>query len=287
MSIFSGGLLKELKFILKQNNIKPKKRLGQSFVVCQNLISSMIKAADIRNTDVVLEVGAGLGFLTRELAKKAKRVIAIEIDGKLIRILEKNLEKYGNVDIIHGDALKFKFDNAIDKIVSNLPFNISSQFTFKLVDFKFKYAILTLQREFVNRMMANPNSKDYGRLTVTSQFFFKIELLHHVPRKCFYPIPEVDASLVKLTPLRTSPLSNVDAFFLDIIKFLFSQKNKKLKNVLRNYFELNDVSNKKMILLDKIPFLERRIIELGVDELYKIALSIYPHLKSFHNRMIT
>jgi 16S rRNA (adenine1518-N6/adenine1519-N6)-dimethyltransferase len=273
------SLLMEVKHLLKQYNIKPKKRLGQNFVVCNSLISKMVDSANIGSDDIVLEVGAGLGFLTRKIAERARKVIAVEIDAKLVNILKSLLKDFENINIIHADVLKLNINN-VDKIVSNVPFNISSPLLFKMAqEISFKLAVLTLQKEFVDRMLAQPGSKDYGRLSVTSNFFFQVDFLGNVSRRCFYPQPEVDISLIRLIPKNTFLKNNLILFFLDFVRIIFTCKNKKLKNALDVYFRFKNVSEKMHNdIMCKIPFMEKRVIELDINELYMIASLLYDQL---------
>jgi 16S rRNA (adenine1518-N6/adenine1519-N6)-dimethyltransferase len=273
------SLLSEVKHLLKEYNIKPKKRLGQNFVICPSLISKMIDSANVESNDVVLEVGAGLGFLTRKIAERAKKVIAVEIDAKLVNILRSMLKDFENVSIMHANFLKLNISN-VDKIISNVPFNISSPLLFKIAqEIRFTLAVLTLQREFVDRMLAKPGSKDYGRLSVTSNFFFQIDFLENVSKNCFYPQPEVDISLIRLTPKDVSPQDSVNLFFLDFVRIIFTCKNKKLRNALDIYFKLKNLPEK--IYNDmacRVPFIEKRVVELNIDELYMIASLLYNQL---------
>jgi 16S rRNA (adenine1518-N6/adenine1519-N6)-dimethyltransferase len=273
------SLLAEVKHILKQYNIKPKRRLGQNFVICPSLISKMIDSANVESNDVVLEVGAGLGFLTRKIAERAKKVIAVEIDAKLVNILRSMLKDFENVSIMHANFLKLNISN-VDKIISNVPFNISSPLLFKIAqEIRFKLAVLTLQKEFVDRMLAKPGSKDYGRLSVTSNFFFQIDFLENVSKNCFYPQPEVDISLIRLTPKNVSPQDSVNLFFLDFIRIIFTCKNKKLRNALDIYFKLKNLPEKIYDdMACRVPFIEKRVVELNIDELYMIASLLYNQL---------
>ncbi|MCS7097282.1 MAG: 16S rRNA (adenine(1518)-N(6)/adenine(1519)-N(6))-dimethyltransferase RsmA [Candidatus Methanomethylicia archaeon] len=271
------SLLNEVKVILKQYNIKPRKRLGQNFMISLKSIMNMIEFAKISKEEVVLEIGAGLGLLTKRIAERARKVIAIEIDRKLLRVLEDVLKDFDNVEIIHADILKFKITEEIDKIVSNVPFNISSPLLFKLAKENFfKEAILTFQKEFVDRMLAEPGSADYGRLSVTSRFFFDIEFLGVIPRSCFYPPPEVDTSIIKLIPRRKYPQSPVDDIFLTLTQFIFNRKNRKLKNTLLKFFEVQKMPiNIQNEILSKITFLDTRVIDLNMYDIYNVALQIY------------
>ncbi|MEM0084895.1 MAG: 16S rRNA (adenine(1518)-N(6)/adenine(1519)-N(6))-dimethyltransferase RsmA [Candidatus Methanomethylicia archaeon] len=274
-------LLSEVRKLLKQYDIKPKKRLSQNFVVCSNLIFKIIDCANIESSDIVLEIGAGLGFLTKRIAEKARKVIAVEIDGKLVNVLRSLLKDFNNVEIIQADIMKLGPIN-VDKIISNVPFNISSPLLFKIAkEYHFNKAVLTLQKEFVDRMLAKPGSRDYGRLSVTSNFFFSIEFIDKVPRVCFYPPPKVDVSLIRISMNRSTPLNPLDEFFLELTRFIFTQRNRKLKNVLPKFFEVikipKDMWNK---ILSGISLQEIRVIDLSVNDVYEISSYVYKYVET-------
>ncbi|MCK4996374.1 MAG: ribosomal RNA small subunit methyltransferase A, partial [Thermoplasmatales archaeon] len=175
-----------------------KQKLGQNFLIDKRVAEQEVNYAGIENNDVVLEIGPGQGILTRLLAERAKRVIAIEIDKNLIGDLGSSLSE--NVELIHGDALKIDFETLpkFNKIVSNLPFQISSPITFKLLDYNFELAVLIYQKEFADRMIAAPDSKDYSRLSVGIYYKTKCELLETIPKTCFKPQPKVDSCAIRL-----------------------------------------------------------------------------------------
>ncbi len=272
MNLQNYNLLKETKHILRLFNIRPRKSLGQNFVVSRSLISDLINFSSLSSDDIVLEIGAGIGTLTKALAKVARKVIAIEIDYKLIQILKWRLRNLNNVEIIHADVLSIDFP-IVNKVVSNLPFSISSPITFKLIENpKFDLAVLTYQREFADRLIAKPGTSNYGRLTVAVNLFAHVEVLKYISRKCFYPEPEVDIAIVKLIP-KKKKLSSEEIFLLDLIRWLFTQRNKKLRKPLLNYLlnviGLNDKTCTK--ILNKIPYLEFRVRNLSLNQLLEIA----------------
>lgn len=156
------------------------KGAGQHFLVDQRVLAGIVEFAELGPGDVVLEIGAGTGNLTRALSKHADKVIAIEKDPNLARQLNYTINT-DNVEIIHADALKIEFP-PFNKVVSNLPYQISSPITFKLFKYKFDFAILMYQHEFAKRIVAKPGTKDYSRLTVTTQYFAQTKLLFKVPK---------------------------------------------------------------------------------------------------------
>lgn len=272
MSYFSSDLLSETKRLLKLFNIKPKKSLSQSFVVSINLIRDIIDLSAISPSDVVLEIGAGLGTLTQFLAERAGKVIAIEVDSRLLKVLRWVLRDYDNVDLIHGDALKIDFP-LVDKVVSNLPFKISSPITFKLIEEpKFNFAVLTYQREFADRLVAEPGTSQYGRLTVAASLFARVELVRYASRFCFYPPPSVDVAVVKIYPKMKS-LSDDERFLLELLRYLFSQRNRKLRSPLLHYLvKVRNLSKgRSMRILSNIPYLEDRVRDLSPNQFLEVA----------------
>lgn len=272
MSYFSSDLLSETKRLLKLFNIKPKKSLSQSFIVSINLIRDIIDLSSISSSDVVLEIGAGLGTLTQFLAERAGKVIAIEVDSRLLRVLRWVLRDYDNVDLIHGDALKIDFP-LVDKVVSNLPFKISSPITFKLIEEpKFNFAVLTYQREFADRLVAEPGTSQYGRLTVAASLFARVELVRYASRFCFYPPPSVDVAVVKIYPKMKS-LSDDERFLLELLRYLFSQRNRKLRSPLLHYLvKVRNLSkSQSMRILSNVPYLEDRVRDLSPNQFLEVA----------------
>jgi len=231
-----------------------KKNLGQNFLIDKNIAELEVKQADIKDNDIVLEIGPGIGILTKFLAKKAKKVIAIEIDEKLINNLKRVLP--GNVDLIHENALNIDFETLpkFNKIVSNLPFQISSPITFKLLDYDFELAILIYQKEFAERLVASSGSKNYSRLSVGIYYKSKCEIIRIIPKTCFRPQPKVDSSMIKIIPRKSPPFDVInEKFFFSLTKNLFNYRRKKIRNILVNLYDLN---------LDNVPYLENRVEEL-------------------------
>lgn len=206
--------------------MKMIKKLGQHFLTDKKILEREVEYAELSKNDIVLEIGAGDGRLTELLAEKAK-VIAIEKDRRLIEILKK--KNLRNVKIIQADALKIDFPK-FNKIVSNLPYQISSPITFKFFEYKWDLAILTYQKEFGERFIAKPGEKNYSRLTVAVNYYCKPEILEKVPKEKFYPKPKIDSVIVKLTPKK--PEFGTDDFFWELVKSLFQHKKKLIKNAL-------------------------------------------------------
>jgi 16S rRNA (adenine1518-N6/adenine1519-N6)-dimethyltransferase len=214
--------------LLDQLGVRPDRRRGQNFLMDMGVMTRQLQAARLTPGDTVIEVGAGLGVLTWELAARARRVIAYETDQRLVDYLEVDLP--GNVDLRAVDALEDDWP-PFDKMVSNVPYGISSPLLFKLLESEFALAVLLLQREFADRMVAEPRTKAYGRLTVATARLATVEALEVVPPSAFHPPPRVDSALVSITPSRNFPVRD-PAVFDELLRVVFSQRRKMLKNSL-------------------------------------------------------
>ena len=262
-----------VRFLLKKYNIKGG-TFDQHFLIDPGYLDRIVAAADLRPEDVVLEIGAGIGNLTERLARKARKVIAVELDPTLVRVLHDRFDEVENIKIIAGDALKIDFPE-FDKVVSNLPYSISSEITFKLLRHKFKLGILMYQYEFAVRMVSLPNCKDYSRLTVDTCYFADASILMKVPKSAFQPTPEVDSAVVKLVP-RPAPFEVKDqAFFMDFVAAVFSQRRKKLRNAILNTNHVLKIPEIKEIIA-RLPedLMSKRAENLSPEELAQIANQI-------------
>jgi len=243
------------------------KRYGQNFLVDKNIALAEVEFAEVNENDVVLEIGPGKGILTCLLAERAKKVIAIEIDEDLVKNLESNLPD--NVVLINDDVLNVNFKDlpCFNKIVSNLPFKISSSVTFKILDYDFDVAYLIYQKEFADRMVAKPNSQQYSRLSVGVYYKAFCEIIRYVSKTCFNPQPKVDSCIVKLLPKKSPPfyIENVE-FFFDLTKKLFNHRRKKIRYTIKNEFSINDNS---------IPFLDNRVENLSPIDIGNLSNIIY------------
>lgn len=239
------SLAKTTKDILNKYNIKLNKNLGQNYLIDRNKRDQIIDFGNITKKDIILEIGPGIGTLTCELSSKAKKVIAIEQDPTIFDILKERLENENitNVELINDDALNVDFPE-FNKIISNLPYQISSPITFKFLEYDFDTAILMYQKEFANRMKGKVGTKDYSRLSAMLYFKCEVELLTNVSAESFIPKPKVDSTVIKLSPkipefegelskLAISEI-NEDDFrtYSKFTKALFQHKNKKARNAL-------------------------------------------------------
>jgi len=262
----SPDLYTEALGILRQHHIFPKKRLGQNFAVDDSLLQSMIAYADVNSDDVVLEVGAGFGFLTRLLSPRARRVIAVEIDPRLAVILRERVSTLPNVEVIEGDILTTSIPQ-FDKVVSTPPYSISSPLLFWLLEKHFELAVLAFQEEFAKRLTAAVGSKDYSRLTVATYYRVDAELLDRVPRSSFYPSPDVDSVVVRLKPKPRPFRVNDEQAFFELVQTAFTQRNKKLRNAILPFLQKRGVAKEKaQVMADSLTFHDKRVRELAPED---------------------
>lgn len=203
------------------------KKLGQHFLEDRGVAGRIISYAELEPGDVVLEIGPGHGCLTKELSLYVGQIYAVEVDPDLANVL---CGRFPNVQVINADALTVPLPTC-NKIISNLPYQISSKITYRLLPRPFELAVLMFQREFAQRMLAPVGSKEYGRLAMIVGFFSEAEILEKVPRSAFRPMPEVNSAIVRLRPRKQRP--KVDAkIFMSLCEGLFRNRRKKVKNAL-------------------------------------------------------
>lgn len=240
-----------------------KKKLGQNFLIDKKVAEREVFYSKISADDVVLEIGPGKGILTKLLAEKARKVISIEIDEKLINYLRKIVPN--NVKLIHGDALNIDYNNLpkFNKIVANLPFQISSPITFKFLEYKFDLAVLIYQKEFGDRIIAKAGSKNYSRLSVTIYYRAKCELLETISKDCFKPKPKVDSCMIKIIPRKKPPFKLIDEKkYFDLVKKLFIHRRKKIKNALNMEYGLK---------IKDTPYLDCRVDQLSPEQIGELS----------------
>ena len=245
-----------------------KKKFGQNFLKDSSIIHAIIQSIQPLQDDLLVEIGPGLGALTKPLLEKTKHLFAIELDRDIVNWMQNQYSK-NNITIFNEDVLNFnfyQFDQKI-RIVGNLPYNISTPILFKCIENIKIIADLhfMLQKEVVDRMIAAPSSSEYGRLSVMLQYYFAMEHLVHVPKESFDPEPKVESSFVRLIPHHNYPFvaSNIDQFG-KIVKEAFSQRRKTIRNALKNFMNANDFEN-----IDINPQL--RAENLSVSDFVKIS----------------
>lgn len=219
-------------------SIRAKKSLGQNFLKDPHYLCKIADAAQIGPDDQVLEIGPGLGHLTGVLAKRAQRVLALELDTRLIPVLEREFSAQDHIAIVHADALEYPYDDLTGtwKAVANLPYYISTPIIQLLIDHRDKFSTLTLllQKEVAQRIASPPGSKDYGFLSVLVQLSAEPRIEFMVPAGAFTPVPKVDSAVVTLRIREHPAAAKTDkAFLISMLKAVFSQRRKTLRNGLK------------------------------------------------------
>jgi 16S rRNA (adenine1518-N6/adenine1519-N6)-dimethyltransferase len=246
--------------------VQKKRSLGQCFLEDRNVLALEAKLADC-GAKTVLEIGAGDGRLTQAiLSQKPKKIIAVEKDARFAALLREKFAGRGEVEIIEGDFLAIEPVEA-DVIMGNIPYYISSDIVFRLPAYKFARAVLMVQKEFAQKMAANPGKKNYGRLSVTSQLSFDIKFERTVLRHLFRPVPGVDSAIILLKPTGV----RISQFDENVIRYLFQHKNKTVRNALMD---------SKMFGAGELEslgaFLKRRARTLTKEECLEIARRLRP-----------
>jgi 16S rRNA (adenine1518-N6/adenine1519-N6)-dimethyltransferase len=223
--------------LLRQHGLRPDKAMGQNFLIDEGHLARIVEAAGVSHADEVLEVGAGLGSLTRYLAAAAKRVVTVELDGKLLPLLRESVGEFSNVQIVHGDILQLRLADYVQSseylVVANIPYYLTSNLIRHLLEHDPRPArmALTIQREVAERACADP--PEMSLLSLSVQLYGRPHIAHHIPAGAFYPAPKVDSALLIVDLFQEPGLSagKIDAFF-KMAKAAFSQKRKTLANSL-------------------------------------------------------
>ena len=243
-----GSTFDETKFIMKKYNIKPNKGLGQNFIIDDEVIEDIVKGANVTKEDLVIEIGPGIGSLTKILLENAKKVICIELDRKMIKLLNDRFFMYKNLELINQDILKIDLQKLIKeekskseirnvKIVANLPYYITTPIIMKLVEENLDIESITvmIQKEVAERLIAIPGTRNAGAITYTVYYNCESEKIREVDRTCFIPEPEVTSEVIKLK-IREQKSVNVtnEKIMFNIIKSAYMQRRKTLLNSLTN-----------------------------------------------------
>ena len=245
--------------VIQENNFTFRKNYGQNFLIDSHVIDKIVAAAEIDKDTEVLEIGPGIGTLTQYLAEAAKSVTAVEIDDKLIPILEKTMADYDNVRIIHGDILKQDiaalFGDRPFKIVANLPYYITTPIIMSLLEGRVPADSITvmIQKEVADRMQASPGSKDYGALSLAVQYYSEPYLAANVPPNCFMPRPNVGSAVIRLTRRLEPPVEVKDEqLMFKLIRAAFNQRRKNLANAIKNFEGLQFSREEVEAALEKV-----------------------------------
>lgn len=252
--------LEDTKFILKKYHITANKKLGQNFLINDEVINGIVEASNIQKEDLVIEIGPGLGTLTSELLENAGKVIAIELDENMLPILNDRFKLYDNFELLNEDVLKVDLNKLISenmgglskaKVVANLPYYITTPIIMKLLENKLNIESITVmvQKEVADRITAKPGDKLSGSITYSVDYYAEAEKIVFVDKSSFIPAPEVDSEVIKLQ-IREEPKVHVEneELFFKVIKASFMQRRKTLLNGLSNSGIIKDKESLKKIL---------------------------------------
>lgn len=276
---------KYVREILNKYKFKFSKSLGQNFLIDGNIVRNIVEAGDITKEDNVLEIGPGIGTLTEELSLKAKKVVAVELDYSLLPILDETLRNYDNVEIVHGDILKVDIDKLIDekleggpiKVVANLPYYVTTPIIAKLIeeDYNIESIIVMIQKEVADRIVAGSGSKQYGSLSVFTNFYTIPEIMIRVPKTVFMPQPKVDSAVIKLILKKELPDIDRQLFF-KVVRSAFGKRRKTILNSLSSgELELDKEVIKNTLEKLDIP-LEMRAENLNIEDFINISKTLPP-----------
>ena len=258
------NLEQETKYILNKYNAHANKGYGQNFLIDQNVVDGILEKAEVCKDDLIIEIGPGLGNLTSPLLENAGKVICIELDPKMVSILNDRFSLYKNFELINEDVLKVDLNKLIEdnsqfktaKVVANLPYYITTPIIMKLLEDKLKLESITVmvQKEVAERLADKPGGKEVGSITYSINYYTNPEIIIDVPRDSFIPAPNVDSAVIKLDVLKEPKVNVLDEqLFFKVIKFSFLQKRKTL---------INSLSNSGLLPKD---FLEEMLNSLGID----------------------
>ncbi|WP_461614088.1 16S rRNA (adenine(1518)-N(6)/adenine(1519)-N(6))-dimethyltransferase RsmA [Clostridium sp. Marseille-QA1073] len=230
------------KDIVNKYGFKFTKSLGQNFLTDDNVLKDIVYGAEVSEEDYVIEIGPGVGTLTKELLKKAKKVTSIELDDKLIPILQEELKEYDNFELIHKDALKVNYNELIGdeqsvKVVANLPYYVTTPIIVNLLngDYNFKSLTIMIQKEVAERIDAEHSTKEYGAFSLLVQYYCSTKIIRRVPPSCFIPSPKVDSIIIRLDKLNKPAVEVEDEkLFFNIIRQAFNMRRKTLWNGMKN-----------------------------------------------------
>lgn len=277
-----------IKKLMKKYNIRFSKSLGQNFLTDEFLIYEIINRANLKKEDNIIEIGPGIGVLTKELAQNCKKIVAVEIDDKLIPLLNDTLSDFENVKIVNDDILKVDLKKLINnefnekpKVVANLPYYITTPIIMRFLeeDINVSEIVVMVQKEVAERMTAKPGNKTYGSLSVAVQYYTDPTIILDVPRDNFIPKPNVDSAVIRLN-VKDKPKVDLldDKFFFKIVKGAFALRRKTLPNSLsKSKINLNKDLIKE-VLKDLGIDLRIRGEKLDINQLAKLSNELYKRL---------
>ncbi len=248
-----------------------RRRLGQHVLVDPKILGVILDSIDIQTEETVFEIGAGTGELTKRLCELATRVISTEIDPQLCRIANHRLSQFRNLQLMNIDG--FEFDGQFDVLVSNLPYSESSHFIRWLATKRFRRAVVTLQREFVEKLKAKSGSKNYRAISALAQAVFDVEVVMNFPRSAFRPRPKVDASLIVIEPRFRNPITHS---IESAITKLFAFRGRLVSSALRNLAKHGEEEGIRGLQLEELPaeLQSKRIESLEPSEALLIARAL-------------
>ncbi|WP_338752504.1 16S rRNA (adenine(1518)-N(6)/adenine(1519)-N(6))-dimethyltransferase RsmA [Bacillus sp. FJAT-52991] len=278
------------KEILQKYGFSFKKSLGQNFLIDPNILHRITETAELTKETGAIEIGPGIGALTEHLARKSKKVVAFEIDQRLLPILEDTLSPYDNVKIVHEDVLKADVVNIFQSefsdlqdvmVVANLPYYVTTPIIMKLLEEKLpiKGMVVMLQKEVADRISARPGTKAYGSLSIAIQYYMEAETAFIVPKTVFMPQPNVDSAVIKLIK-REKPAVEVDneAFFFTVTRASFAQRRKTILNNLTNQLPQGKMHKEQIIQALQQADIDpsRRGESLSLAEFARLSNQLYP-----------
>jgi 16S rRNA (adenine1518-N6/adenine1519-N6)-dimethyltransferase len=281
------------KAILEKYGFSFKKSLGQNFLIDTNILNRIVDHAGLTNESGAIEIGPGIGALTEQLAKNCQKVVAFEIDQRLIPILKDTLSPYPHVKVIHEDVLKADVMSVMESefkelddvmVVANLPYYVTTPIIMKLLEdqLPIRGIVCMLQKEVADRISAKPGTKEYGSLSIAVQYYTIAEIVMIVPKTVFVPQPNVDSAVIRLTR-RQTPIVEVkdEAFFFQITRASFAQRRKTLLNNLQS--GLRNGKEKKELILSILEEVQiepsRRGETLSIEEFARLSDALYDHFK--------
>lgn len=279
--------------ILKKYGFSFKKSLGQNFLIDPNILRNIVSHADLTKESAAIEIGPGIGALTEHLARSAGKVVAFEIDQRLLPVLEDTLSPYDNVEIIHSDILKANVLDVMKEklsgyddvmVVANLPYYVTTPILIKLLMEKLpiRGMVVMMQKEVADRITASPSTKAYGSLSIAIQYYMKAEIAMTVPKSVFIPQPNVDSAVIRLTRHEKALISVIDEDFLfTVSRASFAQRRKTILNNLQSQLPLG--KEKKELILNALAKAEidptRRGETLTIEEFGRLADILHPDFK--------
>lgn len=269
--------------ILEKYGFTFKKSLGQNFLIDTNILKRIVDASEITDHSGVIEIGPGIGALTEQLAKRAKKVVAFEIDQRLLPILRDTLSPYPHVQIIHSDVLKADVTEVVNRefagiddiaVVANLPYYVTTPILMKLLEEKLpvRSIVVMIQKEVAERIAGGPNSKEYGSLSIAAQYYAETETVFTVPKTVFVPQPNVDSAILRLKIREEPPVKVKDeTFFFEVVRASFTQRRKTILNNLTHHFKDMEKSEVESLLLDSGIDPKRRGESLSMEEFAELS----------------